>query len=161
MSERSLQAGPAQRRTVSRLPVYTAKNIFAFIGLPFLAWCLYLVIGNVVMLSMASRATGRVTTILGSGGKNPSPYPLVSFKTATGKEFDIIGNGLSSYEVGDQVEVLYYPGSPKGAKINSLKQLWFFPSIAFLFGALFTYAAFGPTEKILKVIARSYGVKVT
>jgi len=142
------------------LPIYTAKNIFGFIGLPLLAWSLYLIIGNVVLLSAASRANGIVIAIFGSGGQNYSPYPLVNFKTATGKEFDIIGNGLSSYEVGDRVEVLYYPDSPKDGRINSFTQLWGFPLIIFLPGAFFTYATFGPTEKFLRGIARGFGVKV-
>jgi hypothetical protein len=145
---------------ISNFRLYLSKFLFALIGLPLLLWSLYLTVNTIVFISSASRAEGVVSGISRSGGKNPTRYPRVKFKTAQGEEIEIIGNGFSSYEVGDKVEVLYDPASPKAAKIKAPIQLWILPLILFLPGAFFTYAAFGPTARLARGMARLFGAKV-
>jgi hypothetical protein len=158
--ETANNAGAPPQPTISKTRLYLSKSLFAIVGLPFLVWSLYLTLNNVVFISSASRAQGVVSEISKSGGKYNSHFPRVKFKTARGEEIEITGNALSSYEVGDSVEVLYDPASPKSAKINAPIQLWLLPLILFLPGAFFTYTAFGPTVKIAGGLARLFGVKV-
>ncbi|MEV6591197.1 DUF3592 domain-containing protein [Streptomyces acidicola] len=70
------------------------------------------------------------------GNDKPSAYPVVEFTSADGtpREFrDSTGSNPPSYEVGEQVEVLYRADSPEDARINGFASLWLLPLI---FGGL-------------------------
>ncbi|MFD7816117.1 DUF3592 domain-containing protein [Streptomyces sp. NPDC059785] len=62
----------------------------------------------------------------------PAAYPVVEFTPAGGTSLqfrDSTGSNPPSYEVGEQVEVLYRADSPEDAKINGFASLWLAPII--------------------------------
>jgi len=80
----------------------------------------------------ARSAAGTVTALKAERGMESSfTYaPVFSFHTADGKVISITSKASSnppSFKVGDNVRVLYPPGNPAGAKIDSPFQLWGLP----------------------------------
>ncbi|MDT0453748.1 DUF3592 domain-containing protein [Streptomyces hesseae] len=70
-------------------------------------------------------------------------FPVVEFTPSGGtpRRFrDSSGSDPSSYEVGEQVEVLYRADSPGDARINGFLSLWLGPVIVGGIGLLFTGA---------------------
>ncbi|WP_448338375.1 DUF3592 domain-containing protein [Chloroflexus aurantiacus] len=68
-----------------------------------------------------------------NSGQRTFFYPLVEFRTATGETIQFeseAGGNPSAYQIGDRVEVMYNPGQPQIAFINSW-ELWL-PSSLFL-----------------------------
>ena len=70
-------------------------------------------------------------------------YPVVEFKARDGKRRTVQlneGSNPQSYEVGDEVTVLYEPENPNDARIKSFGSsalMWILPSITGLLGAAF------------------------
>jgi hypothetical protein len=61
--------------------------------------------------------------------------PEVRFTSRSGEEITFLGNLFlhpAGYVIGEKVPVLYAPGSPKDAIIDSFQHRWFYP--LFLFG---------------------------
>jgi len=87
--------------------------------------------GNFVKSSI----TGQGTVIeLQKSGK--TYYPIVKFKSKTGKEFTFkagVGTNPPAYQIGNNVNIIYSPEDPQKAQINSPLYFWFLP---ILFGGL-------------------------
>ncbi|WP_031478719.1 DUF3592 domain-containing protein [Streptomyces bicolor] len=110
---------------------------------------LFLVVGlvlagvSVSFLMDAERARGTVVALewrdndSGAGRKKrandgPVAYPVIEFASADGtprKFRDSTGSNPPSYEVGEQVEVLYRADSPGDARIKGFASLWLLPLI--------------------------------
>ena len=70
-------------------------------------------------------------------GETANFYPVVEFKTQTGEVFRFEGKTSGTeyeYKIGEQIEILYDPQDPKGAMINSWKELWLPPIALMLIG---------------------------
>ncbi|MFH8789208.1 DUF3592 domain-containing protein [Streptomyces roseoverticillatus] len=107
---------------------------------------------SVSFLTDAQRARGTVVALdwredHGGGSRTahaddaPAAYPVVEFTSADGtlrKFRDSAGSNPPSYEVGEQVEVLYRPGSPEDARIKGFLSLWLMPLIFGGIGLVFT-----------------------
>ncbi|WP_322815711.1 DUF3592 domain-containing protein [Chloroflexus sp.] len=68
-----------------------------------------------------------------NSGQRTFFYPIVEFRTATGETIQFeseAGDNPSAYQIDDRVEVMYNPGQPQTAFINSW-ELWL-PSTLFL-----------------------------
>ncbi|AZQ75287.1 DUF3592 domain-containing protein [Streptomyces luteoverticillatus] len=95
---------------------------------------------SVSFLTDAKRARG---TVVALDRQVDAAYPVVEFTPAGGtprKFRDSAGSDPASYEVGERVEVLYRPGSPKDARINGFLSLWLGPLILGGVGLAFTGA---------------------
>ena len=90
----------------------------------------------------AIRTSGQVIELRPDMQDNDITYRAVfRFADETGKEHTVTSSHNSkpaTHRVGDQVTVLYPPGHPEAANIDSFWELWFMPAI---FG--FLAAAFG------------------
>ncbi|MEV4925001.1 DUF3592 domain-containing protein [Streptomyces roseoverticillatus] len=106
---------------------------------------------SVSFLTDAKRAPGTVVALAWQdhdGGSRkprdddpPVAYPVIEFTSADGtprKFQDSAGSNPPSYEVGEQVEVLYRADSPEDARINGFASLWLLPVIFGGIGLLFT-----------------------
>ncbi|MGK5543184.1 DUF3592 domain-containing protein [Streptomyces sp. URMC 127] len=107
---------------------------------------------SVSFLTDAERAPGTVVALdwqedYGGGSRKarsddpPAAHPVVEFTPAGGtprKFRDSAGSNPPSYEVGEQVEVLYRPDSPGDARINGFASLWLLPLIFGGIGLVFT-----------------------
>jgi hypothetical protein len=90
---------------------------------------------------------GVVIELATSRSKNSTTYaPVVEFTDRSGEKITFTSNVYSkpaSYDVGENVEVLYPKNNPTDAEINSFGQLWF-PTLLFGFlGGVFTLIGFG------------------
>ncbi|MFI6008319.1 DUF3592 domain-containing protein [Streptomyces sp. NPDC051243] len=117
-------------------------GVIAFGGL-FLVVGLILAGVSVSFLTDAERARGTVVALewrndgTGTARKkrvndDPAAYPVVEFASADGtprKFRDSTGSNPPSYEVGEQVEVLYRADSPEDARIKGFASLWLLPLI--------------------------------
>jgi hypothetical protein len=68
-----------------------------------------------------------------NSGQRTFFYPIVEFRTASGETVQFeseAGGNPSAYQIGDRVEVMYNPGQPQTAFINSW-ELWL-PATLFL-----------------------------
>jgi Protein of unknown function (DUF3592) len=111
-------------------------------------------------VNQSSSATGTVTDVktrtsrshTGDGPRlRTYRYPVVRFQTQDGRtvEFESeTGTSGFSQKPGEQVEVLYDPMRPEGARIKTFMMLWFAPLIftvvgffLFAFGSLFGLVA--------------------
>ncbi|MER6015450.1 DUF3592 domain-containing protein [Streptomyces bluensis] len=75
------------------------------------------------------------------GSDKPAAYPVVEFTSADGtprKFQDSTGSNPPSYEVGEQVEVLYRADSPQDARIKGFASLWLLPLVFGGIGLLIT-----------------------
>ena len=64
-------------------------------------------------------------------------YPKFSFQTPDGATHTIkssAGSSPPSYSVGQHVPVIYTPGDPDGASVDSFMNLWFAATIFFVLG---------------------------
>ncbi|GGZ86903.1 DUF3592 domain-containing protein [Streptomyces bluensis] len=82
------------------------------------------------------------------GNNRPAAYPVVEFTSAEGtprKFRDSTGSNPPSYEVGEEVEVLYRADSPEDARIKGFASLWLLPlvfgGIGLLIGGIGTVVA--------------------
>ncbi|MCC3774238.1 DUF3592 domain-containing protein [Streptomyces sp. UNOB3_S3] len=95
---------------------------------------------SVSFSSDAQRARG---TVVALERREDAAYPVVEFTPANGatrKFRDSAGSNPPSYEVGEQVGVLYRPGSPGDARIDGFPSLWGTPLIFGGVGLVFTVA---------------------
>ncbi|MFJ3638338.1 DUF3592 domain-containing protein [Streptomyces sp. NPDC090108] len=113
-------------------------------GALFLAIGLALAGGSVSFLSEAKRAPGTVVGMdwrSGSSGQHgvgrrthsgPTAHPVVAFTAADGVRRTFtgsVGSKPPAYDEGERVEVLYRPGSPEDARIDSFVSLWLLPLV--------------------------------
>ncbi len=92
-------------------------------------------------LAGCAHADGTVVeNTIGRSSNDGSPmyYPKFSFQTPDGDTHAILsssGSSPASYKVGQHVPVLYTPGEPNSARVDSFMELWFAATIFFVLGA--------------------------
>ncbi len=118
-----------------------SKILIILIGLVFLLFGSYNIFSTIIKIRGFTQASGQVTNIIHiqqiGQRVNNYYYPEITFKTTSGqvtnfiyyKSFDPTG-----YQIGEIVPVIYNPQNPTNALINSLFDLFFWPSISFIIG---------------------------
>ncbi len=91
----------------------------------------------------AVEAQGTVVELKeGAGGgtdSHPIYYPIIRFADKARQDHTLYSSSGSyppAYEVGERVSVLYDPMNPKEAKVNSFSDLWLWPLLLGIMGAL-------------------------
>ncbi len=121
-----------------------------FIGLLFLLIGFGVLISGIIAVfkvrrefSNSAETTGKVVdfgTIAGQRGKLYCPQ--VEFQIPNGQIFRFqsnLGTQPPSYNVGQQIEVIYQITNPIKAEINSKMTLWFAPGCMLLMGLVFSF----------------------
>jgi hypothetical protein len=131
--------------------VRVAGFLVRWISLAGLAFAVFTFINNAQFWLRSASSMGTVigeassmsTSIRGGRtiGTSVSFAPKVSFQTATGETVSFlsdVGYGeLLKYKRGEEIPVLYLPGDPETAKVNSFFQMFVLPVILFGFCAVF------------------------
>ena len=125
--------------------------IVGLIGLVFLPIGIGFWISSSSFERDAERTTGTVvdnvtkTSYDRDGDRSVSYAPKVRFRAGDGKEYEFTDSISSSdkKEVGSTVDVLYRPGDPSDARIDSAVRRWLFPGIFGGIGALMLLIAAG------------------
>lgn len=79
------------------------------------------------------RAKGKVTELVlksGIGDMGPTYAPRFEYKTPDGELWSVLsGSGTmpAAYKVGEEIDVLYKSDDPRGARIDSVTDLWLMP----------------------------------
>jgi hypothetical protein len=122
-------------------PLKLFQLLFGGIGFLILAGALFWFCNSRNFLAQAQHTPGVVVDLVESEGNDSTVYhPVVGFKTLDGEKHTFtssVGSNPPSYEEGEQVEVLYLPGEPKSARINSFFSLWGGPLILGGIGSVF------------------------
>ena len=108
--------------------------VFTVVGVALMVGAVWRASATRRFVARAASAAGEVTK-LNAGGSHPE----VRFTTAAGQVIEYPQGGMiSGYRVGDRVEVLYEPESPRSsAVLNRPGALWGFTLTTFLMGAVF------------------------
>lgn len=122
------------------------KIVFAVFGVVALglgAIAAYLFLDARRFAASAERAEGVVTNLVWRpSGRSMAAYPVIRFQAASGAVDFTSSSGSypPSYAVGDKVKVLYSPGNPRAARVESFAGLYFGAAIvggmAVAFGAV-------------------------
>lgn len=121
--------------------------IFLVIGLGLLGGGAYSGVSTSDFLGNAVSAPGVVIDLEArwdSDDGGYTYYPRVWFATEGGRPYEFTGDGGSSpasFDVGEEVRVLFDPADPSQARIDSFMQLWFTPLLLAGMGTVFS--AFG------------------
>ena len=134
------------RGTASPLKVDTERQklrmrkIFGIIGSILLLVGLGSAIKTKIFIQHASEADGVVVLMIersgGSGGGH-SYAPSFMFHDTSGTLHTVqskLSSSAPEFKVGDKIKVLFEPGAPDTAAINTFWQLWFTPVFFSLFG---------------------------
>lgn len=117
------------------------EYLFAIIGLILLGGAFYLYQDKQAFLKKAEVTQGTVVELLSTKSKNSISYcPVIEFITKTGKKIKIsssVSSNPPSYNVGENVEVLYDPINPNKADINGFSSLYLAPLILGIVGTAF------------------------
>lgn len=119
------------------------KWTFLILGLTFIAFTILVVVNTRNLIARADTAQGTVVRMLSD---RDGYTPVVRFRTAKGKEitFEELGKEKPApYAIGDRVQVLYPPQSPRNARIDSYSSLWGLPTIVGILGVAFATAGGG------------------
>ncbi|MEY4744400.1 MAG: hypothetical protein RL272_345 [Candidatus Parcubacteria bacterium] len=131
------------RTTRQGNPAILVGIVFFVVGLGALAIAVWLAMDTRSFVAGAARTQGTVIAVeAGSSGGDSSPtyHPTVRFTDAGGKEVTFTsstGTNPPSHREGDSVTVLYEPGRPQHAEIDSFVDIWLAPLIAGVFGVVF------------------------
>ena len=119
----------------------TLGTVFGLVGLALLTVALFLVRSEIAFRSGAVRAAGKVVKLQPSRGRRGLVYtPVFSFTDEDGHAHQGTGRVASSppaYERGEAVTVLYAPGHPESARLESFMETWFLPLILGGIGVIF------------------------
>ena len=107
---------------------------FGSVGLVFLTVGLYTLHSEIEFRKGAVRAPGTIVDLLPErGSKGGTLYkPVFEFADASDREHRVtarIGSSPPSYERGEAVTVLYRPGNPEAAQLDSFIDSWFLPLV--------------------------------
>ena len=119
-----------------------STNKISFLGvlLPLVLGLPFLVIGGVELAKMAQRVSAServvgtvVDNLRETFGEGTAYVPVVEFVTVGEGEVvrftDGIGSEPAQFEVGEQVEVVYDPATPRDARVATWMRLWFAPTL--------------------------------
>lgn len=93
-----------------------------------------------------------------------SYYPVVEFQTSEGKTVSFrsdVGSKPASYDVGEQVEVLYNPQYPTEAKLTGFWSLWRLAAIFAGLGSIFMAIGIGTMMIFIRQRRMIEAVKMT
>jgi hypothetical protein len=122
-----------RRFTVASLPFW----IFAALGTFFLVLGLTFAAPAVLHLFSYARAEGSVVDYNDYGDVT---YPIIQFMTPDGRRWEFEedwGSDPPAFKLEQKVNVLYDPGNPRNAFIDSFISLWILPGIFWLVGGVF------------------------
>jgi len=123
--------------------------VFTLIGTLMMCGSVYLAVERVDFLREAISANGKVIDLVESRSDGSSTYaPVIAFKTFGGRRFEFKSNTSSnppSYNIGENVDVLYLPSSPQTAKINGFFSIWGAVIISGVMGSVFFFFGVGIT----------------
>lgn len=126
-------------------------GVLALGGMFLLAASVYWIAGAIELRAQGVRAPGLVEDIeVRKVRGTPLRHPVVIFETPGGQLARITDrSGLwpSPFEIGQQVEVIYPPGRPRDARVDSFWTLWLMPSATLVFGLLCAVAAWDTWRK--------------
>lgn len=119
------------------------KNLVG-LGILLVAIGVYLFTQARQFCATATRAPGVIVSLDVEGtGNTKTVFPVFSFKDQNGKEHVVHANRTrvwtsrwSDYQPGDKVEVLYAPGEPDKARLNSVFAVWGWPIVFWGVGTL-------------------------
>jgi hypothetical protein len=115
--------------------------VFVLVGMGMLALAGFFTVGTLRFLDPSVRVQGTITALLpvprssndqNSGNTQITYAPQFSFADASGKTVTVTSRNSSNppeFEVGESVFILYVPGDPEEARIDSFWQLWALPVI--------------------------------
>lgn len=118
-------------------------RIFLLIGLGLLGGAGYLVLDTRGDIARAETAAGSVIDLIGERDSDGGTvyYPRVRYVTRSGETVEFtaaVGSSPPSFDVGEEVSVLYDPAAPEEARIDTFFQLWFGAVILGGIGLVFT-----------------------
>ena len=121
--------------------INVVKYIFTLVGVGLLIGAFFVYKDAADFLKQAESAPGTVVRLLesrsSSSSSNSTMYtPVVQFTDKRGSEIEFtssISSSPPSYDVGEEVEVLYTPSTPQDARIKGFFSLW---GVATILGAL-------------------------
>lgn len=120
--------------------------LFAIVGLCLLGGSFYHYQERQAFLEKAESTQGTVIELIPTKSKNStSYYSLVEFTTKTGEKIRFsssISTNPPTYDVGENVEVLYDPLDPKRADINGFFSLYLMPLIFGILGTISSLIGF-------------------
>src|SRR5262245_29623954 len=113
--------------------------VFAGAGIAILIACVSATLESLRFTRDAVDATGTVVAFRKVSPKSTTLgwAPVVRFRDAEGQELDIVGDIASnppSYAIGDRVGLLYLPGDPRHAHLDSFASRWLGPLVLFTMG---------------------------
>lgn len=134
----------------SKYSITLVKYGFTVIGLCLLAGGILLYNNTQNFVSNSITAQGIVVDLIRVKSSESIHYrPQVKFETSSGELIQFTSNTASNiagnpakYHIGDAVDVIYQPGSPHKAKINSFWPLWLGPLILDGLGTIFFTVGF-------------------
>src|SRR5262249_49877726 len=124
--------------------LFILPALFSLAGLGMLAPAIWIGYQSWGFLQVAIAAPGTVTALEWSNDSDSNGARPVGRYEVRGEPYQITGNVWASpppYNVGDPVRVLYPPGAPKAARLESWFDFWFLP--AFLGGMGLVFALVG------------------
>lgn len=94
----------------------------------------------------ATKTDGRIVGLIKVQSRSNHPgftyEPVFRFTAANGQSYTVRSRASSNppeFTVGQTVQVLYSPGDPAHARLNSTAQLWLVPIICTSIGLVFTF----------------------
>ncbi len=123
-------------------------GVFGIVGVTFLIVAIFMVRSELNFREGAIAAPGIVVELAPTqGSKGGTTYkPVFKFTDRDDKAHTVTGSIASSppsYHRGEAVTVLYHPGNPEGAQIDSFTEAWLLPLIFGSIGTAFTATASG------------------
>jgi hypothetical protein len=88
-------------------------------------------------IGRAHKAQGKVVKLVerSIGGGNHDFFPVFSFKDVNGQEVTVTQlSNRPRFKVGAEVEILFDPANPMGAKVNHWMNFYFFPALMGIVG---------------------------
>ncbi|HVR65971.1 MAG TPA: DUF3592 domain-containing protein [Verrucomicrobiae bacterium] len=125
-------------------PSWLFTGIFLLIGLGLLGGGAYSGVSTFDFLANAVSAPGVVIDLEArwdSDDGGYTYYPRVRFATEGGRPYEFtgdVGSSPASFDVGEEVRVLFDPADPSKARIDSFMQLWFTPLLLAGMGTVFS-----------------------
>ncbi|MFY8149290.1 MAG: DUF3592 domain-containing protein [Prochlorococcaceae cyanobacterium] len=130
-------------------PVAVLKIVFTLAGIAMLSGTFFLARNTMNFLAQASRTHATVVDLVASRSSDSITYaPSVQFTSLNGEPVQFVSSTSSNppgYAVGQKVEVLYRPASPRDAEINAFFPLWGGATIMGGLGVIFAGTGIGIT----------------
>lgn len=143
-----------------------ASTIFLVVGIAISSGGWYAYQSQKKFVAIAQKMPGVVKALeyRGSRKSGGSNYPVVEFQTPEGKTVSFrsdVGSNPASYDVGEQVEVLYNPSHPNEAKLTGFWNLWGLATIFAGLGSVFMIIGIGTMMIFIRLRRMIEEVKMT